>query len=497
MEELKTLIDGGAPELELWEANFGLMARTWSALMRYRYLRPIVSEVDRPLFIEIHLGASAKGKSTAAPRSPDVHWFSCGTGSTGSRWFDGYDPYQHKTLVFDEFTGSEIDYTTLLRLFDNNPFRVEAKGTTVHFVTRRFIFTRCALCLALSTLVLPARAALIPVLVFACSNVHALDWYDLNSAPLSGQAFLRRLRESGFYKYYIPDQVNEQPLQKINESVYALLHPTHAFVTTELSGVYCVGFLDRSLNLPLDAVSAAADRAAAWEQTRRDTQRLAPQRSYAEAQHAARNLPAERAELQELMSHSNHGGSGVANAVQPTTSSCHPDPDIGLDDDVDLAGFVVPDDSDGHLAPNLLLSLGSRSGVVPSTHSDPRPGDPMSGDMELSDHEFAGSVNLESDSESGDIDSEDDPRMDAYASARADVGWLNDPDAVQPNNYRASGRESSRTGRSSGRRFLDDQAGDGGDAGDDVDEVETAEDLAFIDDEDDGGYFGPATVTTW
>ena len=69
------------------------------------------------------------------------------------KWWDYYDG-QH-TIVWDEFYGSSLPFTDLLRLLDRYPLYVERKGGTVKFwsSTKRIIFT---------------------------SNSHPRDWYNDN-----------------------------------------------------------------------------------------------------------------------------------------------------------------------------------------------------------------------------------------------------------------------------------------------------------------------------
>lgn len=60
-------------------------------------------------------------------------WFSSGP----MRWFDGY--YDQEVCVFDDFRGSYLQLSVLLRLLDRYPVRVEIKGGSVEF-TPRYIF---------------------------------------------------------------------------------------------------------------------------------------------------------------------------------------------------------------------------------------------------------------------------------------------------------------------------------------------------------------------
>lgn len=56
-------------------------------------------------------------------------------------WFDGYDPEQHDTVVFDEFQG-QMDHHNLLRLIDEYPIPgIEIKGNMVKWKPKLVVFT--------------------------------------------------------------------------------------------------------------------------------------------------------------------------------------------------------------------------------------------------------------------------------------------------------------------------------------------------------------------
>lgn len=65
-------------------------------------------------------GASGTGKSKLANTYPDKYW------KDDTKWWDGYDG--QKTVVLDDFRGSQMKFTYLLRLLDRYPMRLEVKG---------------------------------------------------------------------------------------------------------------------------------------------------------------------------------------------------------------------------------------------------------------------------------------------------------------------------------------------------------------------------------
>jgi len=58
-----------------------------------------------------------------------------------SLWWDGYDPTQHQTVIFDEFTGSRCPLTFLNQLADRYDINVQTKGSYVRFLAKRIIIT--------------------------------------------------------------------------------------------------------------------------------------------------------------------------------------------------------------------------------------------------------------------------------------------------------------------------------------------------------------------
>lgn len=56
-------------------------------------------------------------------------------------WFNGYNPLKHTCMLFEEFSGKHIPYTTLLRLLDEGDFSVPTKGGMVPFKCTHVVFT--------------------------------------------------------------------------------------------------------------------------------------------------------------------------------------------------------------------------------------------------------------------------------------------------------------------------------------------------------------------
>lgn len=58
---------------------------------------------------------------------------------SNTKWFDGYRG--ERTIIFDDFCGSSLPFSTFKRVVDRYPFRVELKGTSCEMVATNFIFT--------------------------------------------------------------------------------------------------------------------------------------------------------------------------------------------------------------------------------------------------------------------------------------------------------------------------------------------------------------------
>ncbi len=156
---VKTAIDKGTKEKELWQSHFNEMNLHWRSMLRYR----MVSQEPRSWNTEttVICGPTGKGKTTwVETHCTDAYWHMPGQG----KWFDGYDG--HKTVVFDEFCGM-TPFNQMLRLMDHSPCMVETKGGSVNFVARR---------------------------IFILSNVFAEKWYeDMKMYATRWPSFERRI----------------------------------------------------------------------------------------------------------------------------------------------------------------------------------------------------------------------------------------------------------------------------------------------------------------
>ncbi len=114
-------------------------------------------------------GPTGTGKSHwAHTKYPNAFWK-----SPLSKWFDGY--LDQTTVVMDEFAGrmSKYGLTSLLRLMDKYPLKVEIKGSSRDFLATTIIFT---------------------------TNIHPYMWYDWTDRPTQWPALQRRFDEVWWFR---------------------------------------------------------------------------------------------------------------------------------------------------------------------------------------------------------------------------------------------------------------------------------------------------------
>jgi len=138
---LKHTLDSGSSLSDVADEHFSSFIRYQKGITAYRLVRPVVR--SWAMEIEVYWGPTGCGKSrTVFDKYPYAYWKPAGP------WWDGYDG--HETVVLDEFYGSQLVHTELLRLLDRYPYSVPVKGGFIPFSSRRVIFT---------------------------SNAHPRDWY--------------------------------------------------------------------------------------------------------------------------------------------------------------------------------------------------------------------------------------------------------------------------------------------------------------------------------
>lgn len=125
-----------------------------------------ISNLVRPIpKVHVRWGKPGTGKTRYIHDNFKAHeiYVQCATSSDGKPWFNGYDPENHKVVLFDEFKG-RIKIDLFLQFLDRYQVQVETKGGMVSFA---------------------------PKYIFITSNSHPLKWYDYVDDQY--QAVYRRL----------------------------------------------------------------------------------------------------------------------------------------------------------------------------------------------------------------------------------------------------------------------------------------------------------------
>jgi len=94
---------------------------------------------DNPVTVILNIGPSGCGKTRLARELAG----DCAFWMDTSKWWDGYDPRIHDTIVMDDFSGHSLSYGIFKRVCDRYPLTVEVKGSTVQMACTRFILTSC------------------------------------------------------------------------------------------------------------------------------------------------------------------------------------------------------------------------------------------------------------------------------------------------------------------------------------------------------------------
>jgi hypothetical protein len=112
------------------------------------------------IFVRNFRGLTALENIQAKPRQfkPLVYWIygSSGTGKSAwahkyatrpywkngqSKWWDGYNPNYHDSVIIDDYRRDMCHYCQILTLFDRYPNRIEYKGGSCEFTASRIFVT--------------------------------------------------------------------------------------------------------------------------------------------------------------------------------------------------------------------------------------------------------------------------------------------------------------------------------------------------------------------
>lgn len=137
INDMKRLIDAGADDKALADADFGTWCRYYKPFGEYRNLS--APPRQHQTYGVVYWGPSGAGKSRAAAwyDTPErTFWVARPAGSTV--WWEGYNG--QRTVIFDDFYGW-LKRDLMQRLIDRTPLRVERKLGSFNFAATTVIIT--------------------------------------------------------------------------------------------------------------------------------------------------------------------------------------------------------------------------------------------------------------------------------------------------------------------------------------------------------------------
>lgn len=136
LNEIRDLINNGATMASLCQSHFGQFLRYNKGFQLA--INTVAKKRCRTTELWILSGLTGSGKSWSASEigGPDAYWK-----TNNHKWWDGYDPSVHDTVIIDDFRDSDWPLQLILRLCDRYPLRLETKGGHVEFASSRVIIT--------------------------------------------------------------------------------------------------------------------------------------------------------------------------------------------------------------------------------------------------------------------------------------------------------------------------------------------------------------------
>lgn len=132
--KIKEKIDQGITYAELWDQEFKTMVQYRKAFGEYIALKRSSIAREMPIVL-IFFGTTGTGKTRRAFEiNPNSTWVYPGKG-----WFDGY--CGQEVAVFDEFDGSDLEFSLWKRLCDRYQMQVPVKGGYVPWYPKVIVFT--------------------------------------------------------------------------------------------------------------------------------------------------------------------------------------------------------------------------------------------------------------------------------------------------------------------------------------------------------------------
>ena len=185
LSKVKEDIDSGMSLVDLYDRHFDSCAGNFKFFKEYKFQKEL-AEANKLRDVEVilYFGVAGSGKTYRAfDRNPGAYILHKGNNGL---WWPGYD--RQKTVIFDDFDGTWMPISTLLRLLDKYPMHVEDKGTSMPACWTKVVIT---------------------------SNLPIEDWYPdaYQKCPERLEAVKRRISYSVYF-----DKKYEPPRIKVGQS---------------------------------------------------------------------------------------------------------------------------------------------------------------------------------------------------------------------------------------------------------------------------------------
>lgn len=139
LSEIQEKIEKGASLREIYKDHFNSSAQYYKFFERYKFMKDYEeAQEERNVKVILYWGVSGAGKTYRAFKG-NPGCYILRKGNAQNLWFPGYTG--QKTIVFDDFDGSWMGITNLLRLLDIYPLHVEDKGSSTPAMWTKVIIT--------------------------------------------------------------------------------------------------------------------------------------------------------------------------------------------------------------------------------------------------------------------------------------------------------------------------------------------------------------------
>lgn len=131
LDRVKEMMDDGASMQQVATTEFSAFVKFYRGFQKYQTLT--TSERDFKTQVIVITGDPGTFKSYALSRLRGRYHVVRPTAKGSGCWYDGYEPHQHATIIYDDFTGGWMPYNNLLEICDRYGAQVQSKGGTLQF----------------------------------------------------------------------------------------------------------------------------------------------------------------------------------------------------------------------------------------------------------------------------------------------------------------------------------------------------------------------------